>query len=57
MSRAVFYSLGFDGLGGGYASGRLYVFLCYQFVGMCFEFRRIVFLFYCSNFLDFMVTF
>ena len=26
MSRAVFYSLGFDGLGGGYASGRLYVF-------------------------------
>ena len=42
MSRAVFYSFWFDSLGGSYASGSLYVFLCYQFVGMCFEFRRTV---------------
>ena len=50
MSRAVCYSFGFDGLGGGYASGRLFVFLCYQFVGMCFEFRRTVSLFIVQTF-------
>lgn len=50
MSRAVCYSFGFDGLGSGYASGRLYVFLCYQFVGMCFEFRRTVSLFIVQTF-------
>ena len=50
MSRAVCYSFGFDGLGGGYASGRLFVFLCYKFVGMCFEFRRTVSLFIVQTF-------
>ena len=50
MSRAVFYSFGFDSLGGSYASGSLYVFLCYQFVGMCFEFRRTVSLFIVQTF-------
>ena len=50
MSRAVCYSFGFDGLGGGYASGRLFVFLCYQLVGMCFEFRRTVSLFIVQTF-------
>ena len=50
MLRAGLYSLGFDSLGGSYSSGRLYVFLCYQFVGMYFEFRRTVSLFIVQTF-------
>ena len=38
-------------------SGRLYVFLCYQLVGIRIEFRRIISSFHCSNFSVFMFTF
>ena len=38
-------------------SGRLYVFLCLQLVGIRIEFRRIISSFHCSNFSVFMFTF
>ena len=38
-------------------SGRLYVFLCHQLVGIRIEFRRIISSFHCSNFSVFMSHF